>query len=120
MFGLAGILTSQRELVQVFFAWNAVQMVSIMQSGRICNCLRLMHSHLLHLSMIFRAEANKGLLLIVFENTCESLPNDPSQEVRGAGFGLLFVCGCGDRCQDKVHLQHAVSCIPTAACLSNV
>ena len=27
IFGLAGILTSQRELVQIFFGWNAVQMV---------------------------------------------------------------------------------------------
>ncbi len=28
IFGFAGVLTSQRELVQVFFGWNAVQMVS--------------------------------------------------------------------------------------------
>jgi len=29
IFGLAGILTSQRELVQIFFGWNAVQMVLV-------------------------------------------------------------------------------------------
>lgn len=28
IFGFAGVLTSQRELVQVFFGWNAVQMVA--------------------------------------------------------------------------------------------
>lgn len=29
IFGFAGVLTSQRELVQVFFGWNAVQMVLV-------------------------------------------------------------------------------------------
>lgn len=29
IFGFAGVLTAQRELVQAFFAWNAVQMVSL-------------------------------------------------------------------------------------------
>lgn len=36
IFGFAGVLTSQRELVQVFFGWNAVQMVC--RKSCACRC----------------------------------------------------------------------------------